>query len=103
MPENALIIEQQQRTTLDDALPASLEKISLRHNQMASLPDAIWRLPRLRYLSLSNNQFTTLPAQIGQLHALTHLFLDHNPLAQLPPEIGQLAQLHTLDIAQALL
>ena len=70
--------------------------LSLKNNQLQSLPEAIGQLKNLELLYLRDNQLSSLPASIGQLRQLKKLWLQGNPLSSLPAAIGQLQQLKTL-------
>lgn len=52
-------------------LADSLEVLNLTHNHLASLPDDLGRLHRLRVLFCSENNFTHVPAAVGQCPSLS--------------------------------
>jgi internalin A len=76
----------------------NLSALSLRHNQLTTLPAVIGQLINLSVLNLSHNQLTTLPAVIAQLINLSVLNLSHNQLTTLPAEIAQLTNLSALSL-----
>ncbi|WP_310395777.1 leucine-rich repeat-containing protein kinase family protein [Hymenobacter sp.] len=102
-------------------LADTLEVLNLSGNGLASLPDDLPRLHKLRVLFCSDNQFTEVPAVLGQcprlsmvgfkanrIHtlpaaalppALRWLILTDNQLEALPDEIGNCAQLQKLMLA----
>lgn len=103
------------------ALAETLEILDLSGNALATLPDDLPRLHRLRILFCSDNRFTELPAVIGQCAELDMvgfkanriqqvpaaalpprlrwLILTDNQLAELPPEIGRCTRLQKLMLA----
>ena len=62
MTRHELMLDRQgvRELPLDPATAATLEKISARENQLTSLPDALWELPRLRILSLGENPLAAI-------------------------------------------
>ncbi|NTV71537.1 MAG: protein kinase [Azonexaceae bacterium] len=102
-------------------LAETLEILDLSGNALATLPDELPRLHRLRILFCSDNRFTTLPAVIGQCAELQMvgfkanrirlvpaaalppklrwLILTDNELGELPPEIGRCTRLQKLMLA----
>ncbi len=78
---------------------SQLEALSLRDNQLTTLPDAIGNLTLLESLNLNNNQLTTLPDSIGNLTQLQQLYLRNNQLATLPDAIRDLKQLQGLNLS----
>jgi hypothetical protein len=103
------------------ALAETLEILDLSGNALATLPDDLPRLHRLRILFCSDNQFTELPAVLGECAALDMigfkanriqqvpaaalppklrwLILTDNQIAELPPEIGRCTRLQKLMLA----
>lgn len=102
-------------------LADTLEILDLSGNALASLPDDLPRLHRLRVIFCSDNQFTTLPSVLGRCAQLTMigfkanriaqvphdalppklrwLILTDNALDTLPPEIGQCGEMQKLMLA----
>lgn len=102
-------------------LADTLEVLDLTGNTLASLPDDLPRLHRLRILFASGNRFTELPAVLGacsQLdmvgfkanrirtvprdalpRALRWLILTDNEIDELPAEIGDCSRLQKLMLA----
>jgi hypothetical protein len=73
-------------------LADSLEILDLSGNALASLPDDLPRLHKLRIIFCSDNQFTELPAVLGACAALTMVGFKANrirtvPPASLPPQL----------------
>lgn len=103
------------------ALADTLEILDLSGNALATLPDDLSRLHKLRILFCSDNRFTELPAVIGQCaelemvgfkanrirqvpaaalpHKLRWLILTDNRIAELPPDIGRCTRLQKLMLA----
>ena len=102
-------------------LADSLEILNLSGNRLASLPDDLPRLHRLRVIFCSDNQFTRLPDVLGRCPHLTMigfkanriaevpaaalplrlrwLILTDNAVTSLPTEIGRCADLQKLMLA----
>ena len=102
-------------------LADTLEILDLSGNALASLPDDLPRLGRLRVIFCSDNQFTELPAVLGRCPQLSMvgfkanrirgvpasslpaqlrwLILTDNRIEQLPAAIGQCHQLQKLMLA----
>ena len=73
-------------------LADSLEVLNLSGNALATLPDDLHRLHRLRVLFCSDNRFTTLPEAIGRCQGLDIVGFKANrihtvPAASLPPSL----------------
>ena len=83
--------EQAELTSLElDAL-AALRELSLRGNQLASLPPSIGALTRLRALDLRGNQLDDLPDTLRDL-PLLKLDLRWNPLRAPPGWLDELSR-----------
>ncbi|MDB5743974.1 MAG: protein kinase [Polaromonas sp.] len=102
-------------------LADTLEVLDLSGNALATLPDDLPRLHKLRVIFCSRNQFTELPGVLGQCRqldmvgfranrirrvpdaalppALRALVLTDNQLTELPPGIGRCAGLQKLMLA----
>ena len=76
----------------------SLKVLSLRENDLRTLPSEIGALVSLVSLSLSQNKLETLPPEIGRLRALRELTINRNNLVTLPPEFAQLSALQILEM-----
>ncbi|MFP3249805.1 MAG: leucine-rich repeat-containing protein kinase family protein, partial [Paraburkholderia sp.] len=103
------------------ALADTLEILDLSGNALATLPDDLPRLHKLRIIFCSDNAFTELPEVLGQCQhlsmvgfkanrirtlsgralppALRWLILTDNQLEALPPEIGNCPELQKLMLA----
>ena len=73
-------------------LAESLEILNLTGNQLASLPDELPRLKRLRILFCSDNAFSSLPEVLGACPSLEMVgfkcnCITHVPAASLPPQL----------------
>ena len=60
-------------------LADTLEVLDLSGNALATLPDDLHRLHRLRVLFCSDNRFTELPEAIGRCSAARHRRLQGQP------------------------
>ncbi|MDC6167346.1 leucine-rich repeat-containing protein kinase family protein [Paucibacter sp. XJ19-41] len=67
-------------------LAETLEVLDLSGNELASLPDDLPRLQRLRIIFCSNNRFTTLPAVLGRCAQLEMVGFKANRIRQVPAE-----------------
>ncbi len=67
-------------------LAETLEVLDLSGNRLASLPDDLPRLHRLRIIFCSNNRFTTLPAVLGRCAQLEMVGFKSNQIRQVPAE-----------------
>ncbi|MDP3846083.1 MAG: leucine-rich repeat-containing protein kinase family protein [Pseudomonas sp.] len=66
------------------SLADSLEVLNLSGNCLASLPDDLPRLHKLRIIFCSNNQFTELPTVLGRCARLQMIGFKSNQIRQLP-------------------
>ena len=75
-----------------------LTKLSLRTNQLSSLPDGLFDdLTALSWLHLAGNQLTAIPSELFTQSNLTHLYLWGNQLrGEIPTELGNLSNLTIL-------
>lgn len=102
-------------------LADTLEILNLSGNQLASLPDDLPRLHKLKVIFCSDNRFTELPAVLGQCAQLEMigfranqisyvpaealppqlrwLILTDNQITQLPEQLGQATRLQKLMLA----
>jgi len=76
----------------------NLERLSLRQNNIGSLPPALGALGKLVWLDLGQDHLTGLPEEIGKLSSLVALYLNDNQLTSLPPSIGKLSALRYLNL-----
>ncbi|WP_349742266.1 leucine-rich repeat-containing protein kinase family protein [Roseateles cavernae] len=67
-------------------LAETLEVLDLSGNRLASLPDDLPRLHRLRIIFCSNNCFTALPAVLGRCAQLEMVGFKSNQIRQVPAE-----------------
>ncbi|EMP26894.1 Leucine-rich repeat-containing protein 8D [Chelonia mydas] len=77
----------------------SLEELVLSHNELESLPHALFTLKRLRHLDLSHNLLRLLPAETGQLGTLQHLSITGNRIRALPSQLFACLELTSLQLA----
>jgi Leucine-rich repeat (LRR) protein len=77
-----------------------LKKLSLKHNQLKSLPPEIGDLTELKELYLEYNKLESLPSEIGKLKNLEFLYLNDNKLKSIPREIGYMENLRFLIIGK---
>lgn len=100
-------LKQVQKLSLDhcglDSLPATiaqltnLKELGLQGNKLRQMPN-IWKMTNLRVLNIANNQLTVLPEDIGRLTHLETLAAYNNKLTQLPASIGRLANLQLVSL-----
>lgn len=76
----------------------SLEKLTLKYNQIMKLPEWIGELSSLIYLNLNINNITKLPNSISLLDNLEELSLWKNELEELPENFGNLTRLKKLNL-----
>ncbi|CAM5117617.1 unnamed protein product [Natator depressus] len=77
----------------------SLEGLVLSHNELESLPHALFTLKRLGHLDLSHNLLRLLPAETGQLGTLQHLSITGNRIRALPSQLFACLELTSLQLA----
>ena len=77
--------------------------LSLRGNNLKSLPESVGGLRDLRGLWLERNQLSSLPESFGGLWSLKKLMLNSNRLSRLPESFGDLTVLGTLGLSNNLL
>jgi Leucine-rich repeat (LRR) protein len=81
-------------------LPAELERLYAAEIELASVPEWIGSLTRLRTLDLGHNVLSSLPDSMGELQALEILYIHDNRLGELPGWIGSLRELTYLNVAE---
>ncbi len=67
---------------------------------LASVPDWIGSLTRLRTLDIGHNLLSALPDSMRELHALEILYIHDNRLSALPDWLGELRALTYLNVAE---
>lgn len=80
-----------QLTALSDSsvyLLVNVERLSLRRNQLSSLPDSFINLKKLRYLDLNGNEFREIPPILYELPNLEILDLSQNKIKSLPHDVS---------------
>lgn len=82
-----------------ECLPPKLRWLTLTDNRIATLPDAIGRLPALQKLMLSGNRMVRLPEALGGAGSLELLRVSANRLDFLPAFLGDLPRLAWLAFA----
>lgn len=73
-------------TSIDQALtePDKATMLSLKGQNLKTLPESIEKLSNIEVLDLSYNSFTNMPPQIFKLSKLKILYLNNNALISLP-------------------
>lgn len=77
-----------------------LRFLKMDHNQLKSLPDALFKLPSLTCLDLGDNPMTFLPDSIGNLSTLTTLGIGNMGLSTLPATLANIQNFELLMIYQ---
>ena len=72
--------------------------IGLENDSLRIIPDAIGRLPNIRYLNLNFNKIEHISEEIGNCTALVMIELVGNRLKRLPESLGNLRNLETLEL-----
>lgn len=77
-------------TTLPQAINSCchLERLNLESNKLTVIPEAVFSLAALRVLQLSDNSIKVMPASIAHLSALRMLLVGNNQLQKLGPGIA---------------
>ncbi|HEX5229897.1 MAG TPA: leucine-rich repeat domain-containing protein [Bryobacteraceae bacterium] len=70
----------------------------LHDNELASLPESLARLTKLRYLNISENAFVSLPEATAAMTGLVELRASDNAIASLPDSIAGLVRLRELHL-----
>ena len=78
----------------------NIERLSLAHNEMSSLPIEARACSGLRYLNLRHNNFQWIPSAIFDLSRLQILDLSVNRLVEISDRISSLQSLRILDISE---
>ena len=76
-------------STLSDStlsLLSNVERLSLRRNQLSSLPEGFVNLKKLRYLDLNGNEFREVPSVLYDLPNLEILDMSQNKIKLLPQQ-----------------
>lgn len=77
-----------------------ITRLDLSRNELAELPNRLYKLSSLQYLDLNSNKLAKLAPELSQLTSLSYLDLSHNQLAELPTSfknIKYLQQLYLFD------
>ncbi|KAJ3999273.1 RAM signaling pathway protein-domain-containing protein [Lentinula boryana] len=70
-----------------------IQRISLGHNRLSTLPMEFALLSRLRYLNLKSNCFSVFPDVLTLMPSLDTLDISHNKIKRLPSQPGHLVNL----------
>lgn len=73
---------------------SQLQELSLKLNQLTSLPGELAHLAQLRELDLNYNPLTHLPPMLFQLSSLEELYLDIDHYLALHAELDRLRAAH---------
>jgi leucine-rich repeat protein SHOC2 len=95
------------RNRLDSIGPilrlSAITKLTLAHNELRELPEALSEFTVLRVLNVSRNLFTKFPMVICQLSGLRELYIAHNKISSLPLALGNVAGLESLNVSHNVL
>ncbi|KAM7221017.1 RAM signaling pathway domain containing protein [Rhypophila decipiens] len=86
-----------------DILRNGVERLSLSHNALSSVPARISQCSSLRYLAARNNAFDEFPLPLCELTSLEFLDLGRNRLRKIPKEIAKLVSLKALALQDNLI
>ena len=81
-----------------DLVAGQVEKLSLSHNQLWTLPHRFSECSRLRYLNIRSNGFTWMPQAVCNLPLLEILDIGWNKIKGVPEGLGKLTSLRVLSI-----
>lgn len=98
-PIGKLYLQDNHRSTFLGSGMRVLKVLSLANNRLSredSFPQAMAKLPSLRYLYLRANRLTRFPLPVTDITSLTGLDLQHNHLTSIPDEIKNLTKLSEL-------
>ncbi|KZT28456.1 hypothetical protein NEOLEDRAFT_1129232 [Neolentinus lepideus HHB14362 ss-1] len=79
---------------------SSVERITLGHNHLTTLPMAFALLSRLRYLNLKSNNFIVFPDVLTVMPFLEVLDIARNKIKRLPSQPGSLVNLKVFSISR---
>ncbi|RHY04055.1 hypothetical protein DYB36_007394 [Aphanomyces astaci] len=79
-----------------DGLPTSLSKLSVRNNQLTSLPSCMSSLVGLETLDVAQNLIAELPPGIAECVQLKEVNVDHNRLQYVPSALVKCKKLTSL-------
>lgn len=91
-----LILDGNAIASLPNALPPNLAKLSLKGNQLSTIPLSVTALGALKELDLAENNIAQVPDHVAQLSELQDLTLDKNALTLLPPVLASCPKLKVL-------
>lgn len=91
-----LILDGNAIASLPNALPPNLTKLSLKGNQLSTIPPSVTALASLKELDLAENNIAQVPDYVVHLSELQDLTLDKNALALLPPALASCPKLKVL-------
>jgi len=91
------IIEDWKKSRLGSkGLPLRLKEVDLSGQNLESIPDFVFDLPRLETLILNNNQISVIPDDILKITSLEKLELDNNNISKMPESFEKLKSLRWL-------
>lgn len=82
-----------------EALPSSLQWLTLTNNHISSLPDSIGRFPRLQKLLLAGNRLSTIPASLQKSESLELIRLSANTFEAFPDWLFEIPSLAWIALA----
>ncbi|TFK55152.1 hypothetical protein OE88DRAFT_1780062 [Heliocybe sulcata] len=79
---------------------SSVERITLGHNHLTTLPMAFALLSRLRYLNLKSNNFIVFPDVLTVMPSLEILDIARNKIKRFPSQPGSLVNLKVFSVSR---
>jgi hypothetical protein len=79
---------------------SKLEYLDLSFNNLATIPEGIYKLTNLKSLDIGGNNLGTIPESISALKKLEYLYVNDNFSGTVPPSVFTLTNLKHLDLTR---
>lgn len=76
-----------------------IRKLDLSSNNLAKIPNGVFKMKKLNYLDVSHNELKKIPPSIEKLSYLKELNLSHNQLSFLPEDFTYIRYLEVLNLS----